>query len=98
MVTAPYQLTELIYRLPSVGSAVFTQPLGAGDICLDGIDMDAPVLLEDDLAGRDRVEGVVLALADIESGAELGAALTDDDCAGLGELAAVELHAAVLGV
>ena len=42
--------------------------------------------------------GVVLAQADIEAGLELGAALTHDDGAALGELTAIELDATVLRV
>ena len=60
--------------------------------------MHAAVLLEDDLAGSDGEERVVLALADIETWSELGAALTDDDRARLRGFTAVELHSAILRI
>src|SRR5688572_26851402 len=49
-------------------------------------------------AGGEREQGVVLALADVEAGLERSADLADDDRSGLGGLAAVDLHAAELGV
>jgi len=67
-----------------VGGAVVAEPLGAGDVGFVGINMDSAILLEDDLAGGDAVEGIVLTDADIESWLELGAALTDDDGAWFG--------------
>ena len=77
-------LIHLIEVLARVGGAVVAEPLGAGDVGLVWIDMDAAVLLEDDLAGGDGVERIVLTDADIETGGELGPALTDDDRPRLG--------------
>ncbi len=81
-----------------MGGAVVAEPLWAGNIGFVGIDMNSAILLEDDLAGGDAVEGVVFADADIESWGELGAALTDDDGAWFGCFAAVEFDSAVLWV
>src|SRR5205823_14408101 len=54
--------------------------------------------LEHDLAGDQRVEAVVAALADADAGQDVGAALPDDDRAGGDALAAVRLHAQALRV
>src|SRR5690606_33698331 len=51
-----------------------------------------------DLAVDEREQCVVAAEADARTGVELGAALADDDVAGLDGLAAVHLHAEVLRV
>src|SRR5690606_39030847 len=51
-----------------------------------------------DLAVDQREQGVVAAEADAHARMELGAALADDDVAGLDGLAAVHLHAQVLRV
>ena len=53
--------------------------------------------LELDGAGDEGEEGVVFADAHIKAGLELRAALADDDRAGLGGLASVELDTAELG-
>ena len=43
-------------------------------------------------------QGVVAATADVDAGVEVGAALTDEDLAGLDDLAAEPLDAEPLGV
>src|SRR5437660_120206 len=72
---------------------------GVGGPSLDGLDVDAPPLaVEVDCAGGQGEEGVVAAEADVAAGVEAGAALADDDAAGLDRLAAEDLHAEALAV
>ena len=43
--------------------------------------------------GREREQGVIASATDVGAGVEVGAALTDDDLAGVDQLAAEPLHA-----
>jgi len=54
--------------------------------------------LEFDLAVDEGENRVILAEANIKAGFELGAALADDDRAGLNGLSAIGFDAAVLGI
>lgn len=79
-----------------VGRSVF-EPRRAGGfrVCRDDVDVATS---EHDFAFAHAVERVVGAHADVESGLERSTDLTDDDRAGLGGFATVELDAAVLRV
>ena len=64
-------------------------------------DVDDPAVAagaEPDVAGGLGEQGVVVAAADVGAGVEVGAALADEDLAGLDELAAEALDAQALGV
>src|SRR6478672_1015259 len=61
-------------------------------------DLAAALAAELDRARREGEQGVVTATADVGAGVEVGAALADDDLAGLDDLAAEALHTQVLGV
>ena len=50
-----------------------------------------------DVAADEGEQGVVTATPDTGAGVEVGATLTDDDLAGVHQLAAVTLHAEALG-
>ena len=68
---------------------------------LDGYGRLADVYLaalEFDHAVLQREERVILALADVETGAELGSALTEDDRPGEDRLPAVGFHAKILRI
>src|SRR5688500_14257507 len=62
-----------------------------------GLDFHAPAF-EDHGAIGECEQGVILATADEATRFKWGAALTDDDRAGLGPLAAVQFHAAILRI
>ena len=49
-------------------------------------------------AGHPREQSVILAEIDIEPGEKLGAALADNDAAGLDGFTAIGLHAQILGI
>src|SRR4051794_20128109 len=65
----------------------------------DDVDHAAATLgAELHVARDEREQGVVTATADAGAGVEVGAALPDDDLAGVDQLTAVALHAEALGV
>ena len=79
--------------------------LVGGTLCvcsgLDGRDGDglaSPSRAEGDRTGVEREQRVVAAATDAQTRVEVGAALTDDDLAGLDDLAAEALHAEALRV
>src|ERR1700712_940975 len=76
--------------------------LGSGsdgsDTGNDVDDLAAALLAELDRTGRQREQGVVATTADVDAGVEVGAALADDDLAGLDDLTAEALDAEVLRV
>jgi hypothetical protein len=61
-------------------------------------DATTTLLAELDIPRRQREQGVVLTAADEVARVEVGAALANDDLAGIDQLAAVTLHAQVLSV
>ena len=64
-----------------------------------GIDVDAPVAaIKADVAVGKGEKGMIATHADVVTGVELGAALTDEDGAGENELAAEAFHAETLAV
>src|SRR5690606_20264811 len=69
-----------------------------GSACDHVDDAAAAAVGEGHRARSEREQRVVLATADVVAGVEVRAALTNDDLAGVDDLAAEALHAQVLGV